>query len=54
MPTSRLAFASSEYLPEEEMTEEAFAALVAGIEDPALHEAVDLAQLACASGVCPI
>jgi adenosylcobalamin-dependent ribonucleoside-triphosphate reductase len=43
-----------EYLPEEEMAEDAFAALVAGIADPALHEAVDLAQLACASGVCPI
>jgi len=43
-----------EYLPEEEVTAEAFAALVAGIEDPALHEAVDMAHLACASGVCPI
>ena len=27
---------------------------VAGIADPALHEAVDMAHLACASGVCPI
>ncbi|MCC6716346.1 MAG: recombinase [Acetobacteraceae bacterium] len=43
-----------EYLPEEEVTGDAFAALVAGIADPALHEAVDMAHLACASGVCPI
>jgi len=43
-----------EYLPEEEVTAERFTALVADIEDPALHEAVDMAHLACASGVCPI
>ena len=43
-----------EYLPEEEVSAEAFAALVAGIADPTLHEAVDMAHLACASGVCPI
>jgi len=43
-----------EYLPEEEMPEAAFAALAARIEDAALHEAVDMAHLACASGVCPI
>ena len=43
-----------EYLPEEEIPAGHFAALVAGIEDPALHEAVDMAHLACASGVCPI
>ena len=43
-----------EYLPEEEVAEVDFAALVAGIADPALHEAVDMAHLACASGVCPI
>lgn len=43
-----------EYLPEEEVGEMDFAALVAGIADPALHEAVDMAHLACASGVCPI
>ncbi len=43
-----------EYLPEEEVAPDDFAALVASIEDPALHEAVDLAHLACASGVCPI
>ncbi|MDO9499947.1 recombinase [Falsiroseomonas sp.] len=43
-----------EYLPEEEVTPERFLALVAGINDPALHEAVDGAHLQCASGVCPI
>jgi hypothetical protein len=43
-----------EYLPEEEVPLEDFAALVERIEDPALHEAVDMAHLACASGVCPI
>jgi len=43
-----------EYLPEEEMEASAFAALVEGIADPALHEAVDMAHLACAGGVCPI
>lgn len=43
-----------EYLPEEEVSPGRFAAIVEGIEDPALHEAVDMAHLACASGVCPI
>ncbi len=43
-----------EYLPEEEVSPERFLALVEGINDPALHEAVDLAHLQCASGVCPI
>jgi hypothetical protein len=43
-----------EYLPEEEVPEARFAAIVEGIEDPALHEAIDLAALQCASGVCPI
>ena len=41
-----------EYLPEEEIAPEAFAALTARIA--AAEEAVDLAQLQCASGVCPI
>ena len=41
-----------EYLPEEEVADDAFAALVARIE--AAEEAVDLAHLQCASGVCPI
>ena len=43
-----------EYLPEEELPADRFAATVAAIRDPALHEAVDLAALQCASGVCPI
>jgi hypothetical protein len=43
-----------EYLPEEELPADRFAAAVAAIRDPALHEAVDLAVLQCASGVCPI
>ncbi len=43
-----------EYLPEEEVEPGRFAALVAGIADPALHEAVDMAHLSCASGVCPL
>jgi hypothetical protein len=43
-----------EYLPEEQVPLGRFAALVERIEDPALHEAVDMAHLACASGVCPI
>ncbi|CAH2604861.1 Recombinase [Rhodovastum atsumiense] len=43
-----------EYLPEEEVAEDRFAEIVAGIEDPALHEMIDLAHLQCASGVCPI
>ncbi|PWS35242.1 recombinase [Falsiroseomonas bella] len=43
-----------EYLPEEELPAGRFAAIVDGIEDAALHEAVDMAHLACASGVCPI
>ena len=41
-----------EYLPEEEVADDAFAALVARIETA--EEAVDLAHLQCASGVCPI
>lgn len=43
-----------EYLPEEEVPGHRFAEIVAGIEDAALHEAVDMAHLSCASGVCPI
>ncbi len=41
-----------EYLPEEEIADDAFATLLARIE--AAEEAVDLAHLQCASGVCPI
>lgn len=43
-----------EYLPEEEIPAEAFAAVVAAINDSAVEEAVDMAHLQCASGVCPI
>ena len=43
-----------EYLPEEEIPLDAFTALVAGIRDQDLQEAVDLAQLGCATGACPI
>jgi hypothetical protein len=50
-PDSELGY---EYLPEEEVPAERFAAIVAGVRDAALHEAVDMAHLACASGVCPI
>lgn len=50
-PESELGY---EYLPEEEVPFARFADIVEGIRDPALHEAVDLAALQCASGVCPI
>ena len=43
-----------EYLPEEEVPLDRFATLAEGIRDPALHEAIDLAHLQCAGGVCPI
>jgi hypothetical protein len=43
-----------EYLPEEEVALDRFAAVVGGIRDAALHEAIDLAHLQCASGVCPM
>ncbi|MCQ4160092.1 recombinase [Roseomonas sp. GC11] len=43
-----------EYLPEEEVSTARFAAIVEGIHDEAVQEAVDWAHLQCASGVCPI
>ena len=43
-----------EYLPEEEVLPERFAEIVAGIRDPGIAEAVDLARLQCEAGVCPI
>jgi ribonucleoside-triphosphate reductase (formate) len=43
-----------EYLPEEEVSADRFAALVTAIDDAKMHEGVDLAHLACASGVCPL
>jgi hypothetical protein len=42
-----------EYLPEQEVDEAAFAAALASIRDPALHEEIDLARLECARGICP-
>jgi adenosylcobalamin-dependent ribonucleoside-triphosphate reductase len=42
-----------EYLPEEEIPIDDFLKLAARIDDSDLHEAVDVAHLVCASGVCP-
>lgn len=42
-----------EYLPEEDMDEARFAAVLAGISDPGLHEAIDPAWLECERGLCP-
>ena len=54
LPSAPDATLGYEYLPEEEVDEAEFQAIVAAIRDPALHEALDMAHLACASGVCPI
>jgi len=54
LPSAPDAALGYEYLPEEEVTEAEFQAIVAAIRDPALHEALDMAHLACAGGVCPI
>ena len=43
-----------EYLPEEDVPVERFAALVAAIDIKGTQEAVDLAHLQCANGVCPL
>ena len=43
-----------EYLPEEEVSAERFGAVLDAISEAARHEAIDLAHLQCASGVCPI
>ena len=43
-----------EYLPEETVSAETFASLVAAIDGTEAREAVDLVHLQCASGVCPI
>jgi hypothetical protein len=43
-----------EYLPEEEVSEADFAAIVLGIDTGSAQEAVDLVHLQCAGGVCPI
>jgi ribonucleoside-triphosphate reductase (formate) len=43
-----------EYLPEEEVSAADFDSIVLGIDAGVSQEAVDLAHLECASGVCPI
>lgn len=43
-----------EYLPEEEVAPADFARILAGISDPGVAEAVDLARLQCEAGVCPV
>ncbi len=43
-----------EYLPEQEVADQAFIDILAGIEDPGLHEAIDMVHLQCAGGACPI
>ncbi|MBV9654132.1 MAG: recombinase [Acetobacteraceae bacterium] len=50
-PDSELGY---EYLPEEEMPADRFAALLSAIDDDGVRESVDLAHLQCANGVCPI
>jgi adenosylcobalamin-dependent ribonucleoside-triphosphate reductase len=43
-----------EYLPEEEVSEAAFDAIVSGIDAGETAEGLDLVHLQCAGGVCPI
>lgn len=43
-----------EYLPEEEVDMDAFADIVANINDPELRQDIDMHSLQCASGACPI
>ena len=43
-----------EYLPEEEVSEAAFDAIMAEIDAGATREAVDAVHLECARGICPI
>jgi hypothetical protein len=43
-----------EYLPEEEVSEVAFDAIVRRIDAGATHEGIDPVHLQCAGGVCPI
>lgn len=54
LPSKPDAELGYEYLPEEEVSTARFAAIVEGIHDGAVREAVDWAHLQCASGVCPI
>jgi hypothetical protein len=43
-----------EYLPEEQVAQGRFAYIVENIRDEALHQAIDMKTLECASGACPI
>lgn len=43
-----------EYLPEEPVSDERFAEIVAGINDPDLIQEISLEELACSSGACPL
>ncbi len=43
-----------EYLPEEEVSADAFAAIVLAIDEGMEREGIDLVHLQCAGGVCPI
>lgn len=56
LPSKPDAELGYEYLPEEEVSAEDFAAIVAGIRTDAaeMAEDIDLATLQCASGACPI
>ena len=51
MPAAPSEAGAYEYLPEEEVSPSELSALLAGITDPGLHEAVELAGLECA--LCP-
>ena len=53
LPVGAGAALGHEYLPEEEVDEARFAAILAGILDPGLREAVDPARLRCAAAPCP-
>jgi hypothetical protein len=43
-----------EYLPEEQVSAGRFSYIVENIRDEALHQAIDMKTLECASGACPI
>lgn len=54
LPSKPDAEMGYEYLPEEEIDIDAFATIVAGINDDELQQDIDVAHLQCASGACPI
>jgi hypothetical protein len=54
LPSRADAELGYEYLPEEELPADAPSALVVGIEDARLQEAVDLTHLQCTAAVCPL